>query len=396
MVVLIAALASVATLLAGCGGDDAASDLTTKPVIDSKYLGSFDELEITDLVEGDGAVAATGDQVEVHYVGALGADGSEFDTSWARGQPFTFTLGSGQVIAGWDQGIAGMKVGGRRVLQIPAGLAYGPNSPGPDIPANSDLVFIADLVDIPPPAPTPTPHPDLPEIPGDAMGPVAELETIDVVEGSGTPVERGDILAVQYLGVYADDGIEFDSSWSRGGTPFRMTAGGGGLIEGWQLGLIGMQLGGERIIKIPADQAYGDRDLVFRIHLEEHTAAPDVHRISFDGPVPSEVKVSTLVKGDGEAVDWGMSASSNVIVMRHSDSLLLQSSYTTGSPTSLFVTEEQGLSALNDALVGTLVGETRQVIIPAELVYPDGVPESADISADDALVFIVEVLSLES
>ena len=83
------------------------------------------ELEITDLIEGDGAVAETGDFLSMHYVGVLHADGEQFDASWDRGSTFDFRLGQGQVIQGWDAGIVGMAEGGRRLLSIPADQAYG-------------------------------------------------------------------------------------------------------------------------------------------------------------------------------------------------------------------------------------------------------------------------------
>ena len=101
----------------------------------------------TDLVVGKGAEAKTGDTVSVHYVGTL-TNGTEFDSSRKRGTPFVFTLGKGQVIRGWDQGVAGMKVGGKRKLVIPPALAYGDHGMGSVIPPNSTLTFEVELVDI--------------------------------------------------------------------------------------------------------------------------------------------------------------------------------------------------------------------------------------------------------
>ena len=103
------------------------------------------ELKSEDLQEGTGATAAKGDAVEVHYTGWL-TDGTKFDSSKDRGRPFGFTLGAGQVIKGWDQGVAGMKVGGRRMLIIPSELAYGKTGSPPTIPPNAPLVFVVDLL----------------------------------------------------------------------------------------------------------------------------------------------------------------------------------------------------------------------------------------------------------
>lgn len=104
------------------------------------------QLVIDDVTIGTGAEAVAGKKIKVHYVGRL-SNGQEFDSSVKRGEPFTFTLGAGEVIKGWDQGIVGMKVGGSRTLVIPANLAYGDRAVGP-IPANATLLFQVDLLDV--------------------------------------------------------------------------------------------------------------------------------------------------------------------------------------------------------------------------------------------------------
>ena len=101
-----------------------------KPEIDFPGGEPPADLQITDVWEGDGAEAKAGDTVQVHYVGVAFSTGEQFDASWDRGDPLEFRLGVGQVIAGWDQGVQGMKVGGRRQLIIPPGLAYGDRGAG--------------------------------------------------------------------------------------------------------------------------------------------------------------------------------------------------------------------------------------------------------------------------
>lgn len=103
------------------------------------------KLEIKELKQGAGATAKAGDEVSVQYVGVLYSNGSTFDSSWSRGEPFSFKLGAHEVIAGWDKGIVGMKVGGRRELIIPPALAYGEEGVYPSIPPKSTLVFVVDL-----------------------------------------------------------------------------------------------------------------------------------------------------------------------------------------------------------------------------------------------------------
>ncbi|HEU5105250.1 MAG TPA: FKBP-type peptidyl-prolyl cis-trans isomerase [Solirubrobacterales bacterium] len=154
--------ACLAFVVAGCGSDDSTTSSSsgeegssskeaeapgkkTKPTVEKPSGAPPKELVINDLEEGSGAEAKAGDAVSVNYVGVNYKTGKEFDASWDRGEPFTFTLGAGEVIPGWDQGVEGMKVGGRRELIIPPELGYGPAGAPPAIPPNETLVFVVDL-----------------------------------------------------------------------------------------------------------------------------------------------------------------------------------------------------------------------------------------------------------
>jgi peptidylprolyl isomerase len=121
---------------------------TTKPEIDFPGEAAPTELIIEDISLGDGAEARAGDSISAHYVGVAHSTGEEFDASWSRGAPLDFTLGRGQVIKGWDDGIVGMKVGGRRKLVIPADLAYGDRGAGGVIKPGEALIFVVDLVEV--------------------------------------------------------------------------------------------------------------------------------------------------------------------------------------------------------------------------------------------------------
>jgi peptidylprolyl isomerase len=147
----------VALVAAGCGGSSSESSSSgettsakkkTKPKVTVPKGAPPSKLVIKEIEEGAGAEAVSGDEVTVQYVGVDYKNGKEFDSSWSRDEPFTFTLGEGQVIPGWDQGVEGMKVGGRRELIIPPELAYGEAGAPPSIGPNETLVFVIDLLEV--------------------------------------------------------------------------------------------------------------------------------------------------------------------------------------------------------------------------------------------------------
>jgi len=119
-----------------------------KPEIDFPDTPPPTELEVTDITTGEGVEATPGKTVFVHYVGVAHSTGEEFDASYNRGEPLSFRLGVGQVIAGWDQGVTGMKVGGRRRLVIPPHLGYGDRGAGGVIKPGETLIFVVDLLDV--------------------------------------------------------------------------------------------------------------------------------------------------------------------------------------------------------------------------------------------------------
>ena len=126
------------------GGDP--KDLDKKPRVDIPEGDPPTKLVKEDIVKGKGKAAKKGSRLEMQYVGVLYDGGTEFDASWNSGEPFRFILGKGDVIKGWDQGIVGMRAGGRRKLIVPPKLAYGPEGQPPTIPPNATLVFVVDLV----------------------------------------------------------------------------------------------------------------------------------------------------------------------------------------------------------------------------------------------------------
>jgi peptidylprolyl isomerase len=165
----LAACLLAAGALAGCGSDESSSrtstgkdtatqtttaaapslkDTSQKPVIEKPTGPVPRKLKIHDIVKGKGPAAKDGDELTVQYVGVTFSTGDQFDASWDSGQPFSFQLGNGDVIPGWDRGLKGMRKGGRRELTIPPGLAYGAQGSPPAIGPNETLVFVVDLVDL--------------------------------------------------------------------------------------------------------------------------------------------------------------------------------------------------------------------------------------------------------
>ena len=120
----------------------------SKPEVDFPQDPVPTELRIVDEIQGAGKEATPGVTVSCHYVGVTYSGGEEFDASWNRGEPLGFTVGVGQVIQGWDQGLLGMKVGGRRRLEIPSELAYGSRGAGAVIGPDESLIFVVDLLDV--------------------------------------------------------------------------------------------------------------------------------------------------------------------------------------------------------------------------------------------------------
>jgi len=240
----LALLMALALLLTGCG------NTTT----------TASGLEITDTKVGTGVAVKNGDTVEVDYTGWLytnGKQGTQFDSSLQTGrEPLAFKVGDGSLIKGWEEGIVGMKVGGERTLILPPDLAYGAQGAGNGvIPANATLKFTLKLLSI---NGKPTVAPRTEE--GKAAA-NAKVDITDTKVGDGAEVKSGDKVTVDYTGWLYVDGnktTKFDSSVDRG-QPFQTQIGVGAVIAGWDQGIVGMKVGGERTLIIPPELAYGSQ-----------------------------------------------------------------------------------------------------------------------------------------
>jgi peptidylprolyl isomerase len=338
----VVAVGTLLLLLGGCAGEDPKTSAGT---------GSGGELQIIDLKEGTGAEAKKGKTVVVHYTGTF-QNGKKFDSSVDRNDPFVFDLGSGQVIKGWDQGIAGMKVGGKRKLVIPSELAYGKKGRG-TIPPDAALTFEVELLGLP------------------------EVTIVDEKVGDGAEAKPGTELTVHYTGTLKD-GTKFDSSRDRG-KPITMELGAGQVIKGWEQGIPGMKVGGKRKLIIPPELGYGKQaqgpippnsELNFDVELLGVTKIPEVtiidERVGTGAVAEKGSKVNVVYKGtlrDGTVFDKGT--------------------------ISVVVGAGEVIKGWDKGIPGMKVGGKRKLVIPPELAY--GKLGQGPIPPNSELTFEIEL-----
>ena len=225
---------------------------TGSGTIQSESIATASGLKYVITKKGDGKKPQKGDKVVVHYTGKL-TDGSVFDSSVDKGDPFSFKLGAGQVIRGWDEGIALLQVGDKATFTIPPELGYGKRGSPPVIPADATLIFDVELMDVVGKVVPPTF-----DIAGkETVTTKSGLQYIMVKEGTGVQPQSGQQVFVHYTG-YLDDGSIFDSSVERG-QPLPFKLGTGQVIKGWDEGVALLKVGGKTRLIIPSTLAYGEK-----------------------------------------------------------------------------------------------------------------------------------------
>lgn len=272
---IIGSLLAVALWLLACSPGEAPTEsgtTSTTKKTEGETMVTDSGLQYEEVQAGSGSQPQAGDIVSVHYTGTL-TNGVVFDSSYQRNEPLSFSLGTGMVIPGWDEGIGLMNEGGKARLTIPPALAYGERGAGGVIPPNATLIFDVELVDVRAGAPA---EPSAVNE-ADYVTTDSGLKYYDFVVGEDAAPTANKLVTVHYTG-WLLDGDKFDSSLDRG-EPFSFTIGAGQVIRGWDEGVMGMKVGGKRQLVIPAELGYGSRGaggvippnatLVFEVELLE-------------------------------------------------------------------------------------------------------------------------------
>ncbi len=388
-------LLAAASILVACGGAFAQGPkLKVKKVKKPKTVTTSSGLEYTIFQKGNGAKAANGDKVKVHYVGKLTND-TVFDSSRKRNEPFTFKLGTGEVIPGWDEGVALLQCGDRATFKLPAKLGYGDQGVG-NIPAGSTLIFDVELLEV---------------IPGvkpwsvkgkDTVKMASGLKYVMIKAGEGDKPKAGDRVSVHYSG-YLLDGKPFDSSVERG-EPFNFQLGKGMVIKGWDEGIALLNKGAKAKLVIPYDLAYGadgrppvipaKATLVFDVELVSF--APKVSAVPYDIKGKEEKTTETGLKYVVINKGTGAKAEKGKMVKVHytgyfEDGKIFDSSVERGEPIDFPLGQGMVIPGWEEGIGLMSVGDKMRMIIPYQLAYgesgrPPVIPPKSNLIFDVELV----------
>lgn len=331
----------------------------------------LDKLYVEDTLEGSGEPVVDGDYVRVDYVASLWVDGKRGpEVARSGAEPLVFAVGRGAVIPGWDQGMLGMREGGRRMLVIAPELATGAQAP-PKVPAGSALVYDLELREVP------------------------RTRTRDLVVGGGEEATPGDFIRVEFSGWLYEHGArtrQFDSSAANGG-PFVFHLGAGTVIEGWEKGVPGMRVGGRRELIVPPEMGYGERDM---------PGVPPGSTLLFEVTMleTPRVQTRTLAAGRGEPVQPGdvveVHFTGWVQAERGGRGEQFDASRSSPHPFRARLGAGTLMPGWELGLLGMTVGEVRELVVPPELGYGNlarrGV--TTTIPANSTLIFEIELLRI--
>ena len=398
MGIIITALL-IATVSA-CGGDseekespppDSASPAATLPA-SSEGITTESGLKYIEIEEGTGLQPQPGDAVEIHYTGTL-EDGTKFDSSLDRGEPLPFFVGIGQMIPGFDEGVALMKEGGKAKLVIPPELGYGDQERGA-IPANSTLIFEVELLSVD----HPNPPLEVDEADYEITG--SGLKYYDFIIGEGASPKDGPV--VMGFALWRSDGMSLGRSQDQG-QPLIASVGSGELLPGWDEGVSTMKVGGKRQLMIPPELAFGEKGagntippnttLIAEIELLEVIPVPEAIPRTEVAESDYETTESGLKYYDIEEGEGVLPEPSQAVVIHYTgwltDGTMFESSIDTGKPVSFLMDATLMIPGFIEGISTMKVGSKRQLMIPPELAY--GNQEQEPIPANSTLIFEVEL-----
>ncbi len=381
--------------------DVVASDIVSDE-INAETMTTASGLQYIEVEAGTGDKPLPGEIVSVHYVGTL-EDGTEFDSSYSRGEPISFPVGMGQVIPGWDEGISLMQPGGKAILIIPPELAYGEQGAGNVIPPNATLRFEVELVSVSPPPPTPTPLPPPVSVDeGDYTVTDSGLKYFVLQAGDGEQAEDMGIVTIHFDG-WLEDGTSLGSSKANG-QPITFSLGRGEIMEGWDEAVALMHVGERTQFIIPPELGFGEQGsggvippnatLIFELELVGVQPPPppptEVDESDFT-ETESGLKIAVLEEGDGDSPVVG-----NTVTVHYrgwlEDGLQFDTSYDRDQPFEFVLGTGSVIPGWDEGVALMKVGEKAQLVIPSDLAYgPSG---SGRIPPDSTLIFEVELLSI--
>ncbi len=383
------------------------ADTTSEEVAETGSRVTASGLEYVEIEVGTGPRAQPGDQVSVHYTGTL-EDGTEFDSS-EGGDPITFVLGQGNVIQGWDEGIALMNVGGKAQLIIPPDLGYGDLDYGP-IPGGSTLHFDVELVSaVPSPTPIPIPTDEPPTFvnPDDYTVTDSGLQYYFLEEGDGDMPEMGEVAVVNFTG-WIQNGLKFADSQE--GVPIEFVVGEEQILPGWDEMVLLMQVGDIVQFVLPPELGLGEEGapngvippnatLVFEMELVDiqpppPTPTPAPPPVSVDESeyivTDSGLKFFMITEGSGELIESGDQVTLHY-KMWDEDGNQLETSYDFGQPVPIIAGIGQAGPGWDEALLMMSSSGKAQFVLTPELAYGD---QAANAPTEGDLIFEIEIVDV--
>lgn len=366
-----------------------------EPIVLEGAVTTESGLQFLDISAGSGAKPAAGDIITMNYIASL-ADGTELDNTYTSGAPGSTIWGLNRMLPGWEEGIGLMNVGGKAKFVIPPALAFGETGYGM-VPPNAQVVIEMELLSAEqPPEPLMVPEDQL-------TTNDSGLQYFDIIEGDGEEVlEKYSVTTSYILWVKKADGFTFIGQ-SEAEFPLDFRLGSGDVFPGWEEGMLGMKVGGKRLLVIPptlalGEQEYGDipanSTLVMEIDLLKTSAPLTPTKVEEKDFItsPTGLKYYDLVEGEGE-----MPTSGQTVVVHYTgwleDGTQFDSSLDSGQPFSFVLGAGNVIEGWDEGIASMKVGTKRQLVIPASLAYKE--TGKGSIPPNATLIFEVELLEIQ-